>query len=341
METNKLLTIVIPVYNTEKYLRKCLDSLIVPSFLSSLDIIVVIDGSPDNSASIAREYEQKYPQTFRVIEKENGGHGSCCNVGLQQAEGKYIRFLDSDDWFENVAFESYLKKLSNTYADVILTPYTEEHVYDNRSILHTFSSIEFNQVYDADAFNYDSQSVLLFSLAGGTYTTSILRAQELQFTEKAHYDDTILYGAGLLGISKLLFMDEIVYKYFIGRPGQSMTPTIRKKNFQCMKNETLRLCKLYEYNMEKLSALKTEFLLRLITFQVTGCFRFILSTSFSSARNEFERWKKDIQVLPFFQELSKSPKCAAFFNCNFVLLWVAELIKTQLRSIYKPVQRKN
>ena len=79
---DKILTIVIPVFKTEQYLRKCLDSLIVENIADRIEVIIIIDGSPDNSISIAREYVELFPETFRLIDKENGGHGSCCNVGL-------------------------------------------------------------------------------------------------------------------------------------------------------------------------------------------------------------------------------------------------------------------
>ena len=84
----KILTIVVPVYNTEKYLSKCLDSLVIKD-IDSIEVLIIIDGSPDNSIEIAKQYHDKYPKTFTVIDKENGGHGSCCNIGLKVAKGKY------------------------------------------------------------------------------------------------------------------------------------------------------------------------------------------------------------------------------------------------------------
>lgn len=99
---NKLLSIVVPVYKVEQYIGKCLRSLIGSdeSLLNKLEVIVVNDGTPDRSAEMAKEFEKKYPSIFRVIDKENGGHGSAFNVELSNASGKYIRFLDSDDWLD-------------------------------------------------------------------------------------------------------------------------------------------------------------------------------------------------------------------------------------------------
>ena len=97
--SEKLITVVVPVYKVEPYIDKCLSSLIVPEEqLPLLEVIVVNDGTPDRSADMAREYEKRHPDVFRVIDKENGGHGSAWNRGVKEATGKYLRFLDSDDW---------------------------------------------------------------------------------------------------------------------------------------------------------------------------------------------------------------------------------------------------
>ena len=101
----KILTVVIPTYNMEKYLDRCLTSLIVTNndLLERLEVIVVIDGAKDRSSEIAHSYQIRYPQTFIVIDKENGNYGSCVNRGVAEATGKYIKILDADDWFDLTA----------------------------------------------------------------------------------------------------------------------------------------------------------------------------------------------------------------------------------------------
>ena len=112
----KILTVLIPVYNTEKYIKRCLDSLIDESIIDNIEILIVSDGSKDNSILIAKDYEKKYPNSIKIIEKENGGHGSTINKGLEIATGKYFRVLDSDDWFNTsdfVKLVNYIKNDSN------------------------------------------------------------------------------------------------------------------------------------------------------------------------------------------------------------------------------------
>ena len=120
MERNKILTIIIPTYNMEQYLRKCLDSLIVSEEnMQRLEVLVVNDGSKDSSSAIGHEYEAKYPQTFRVIDKENGNYGSCVNRGLKEATGKYVKVLDADDYFDD-SFWTFLGGMAlDASADII------------------------------------------------------------------------------------------------------------------------------------------------------------------------------------------------------------------------------
>ena len=126
----KILTIVIPTYNMQDYLRRCLDSLIVPEEqMMQLEVLVVNDGSKDNSSAIAHEYQDKYPGTFRVIDKENGNYGSCVNRGLKEASGKYIKILDADDWFDNDTLAQYLIYLTALDVDLVLTDF--KIVYEN------------------------------------------------------------------------------------------------------------------------------------------------------------------------------------------------------------------
>ena len=92
----KILSIVVPTYNVEKYLERCIDSLVYDEkVLNDLEILIVNDGSKDNSLQIAKKYEKQYPNTIKVIDKENGGHGSTINAGLKVATGKYFRVIDS------------------------------------------------------------------------------------------------------------------------------------------------------------------------------------------------------------------------------------------------------
>lgn len=117
---NKILSIVIPTYNMEKLLEQCLSSLVVKEHLDFLEVLVINDGSKDKSSQIAHHFEDKYPQTFRVVDKDNGNYGSCVNRGLKEATGKYIKILDADDSFETSVLDCYLAYLSKINTLLIL-----------------------------------------------------------------------------------------------------------------------------------------------------------------------------------------------------------------------------
>lgn len=113
------MTIIVPVYRVEKYIRKCLDS-VVNQTLKNIEVIIVDDGSDDNSAAIAEEYAQKFTN-FTCIHKENGGLASARSAGLEIASGEYIAFLDSDDWMDEVAYETlYNIAIENNTPDIIM-----------------------------------------------------------------------------------------------------------------------------------------------------------------------------------------------------------------------------
>lgn len=117
----KLLTVVIPSYNVEQYLNQTLESFVIDSqWLEKLEILIVDDGSKDHTADIGKEYEHRYPGIFHVISKENGGHGSTINRGIQEAKGKYFKVVDGDDWVDSSGFQNFIKMLERCVQILLL-----------------------------------------------------------------------------------------------------------------------------------------------------------------------------------------------------------------------------
>lgn len=103
-----------------EYIRQCLESLVIGEVLDRIEVLVVLDGSKDGSAEIAYEFVEQYPDTFRIIYKANGGHGSAINTGLMMASGEYVKILDSDDWVErmlSVGWWTALKRKGRSLPD--------------------------------------------------------------------------------------------------------------------------------------------------------------------------------------------------------------------------------
>lgn len=226
----KLLSIIIPVYKVENYIRKCLDSLIVsPIYMEKMDVLIVNDGTPDNSAEISREYVKRFPGVFRQIDKENGGHGSVWNLGVKEAYGKYTKFLDSDDWLENV--EQMMEKLDNCDADLIITS-NISHCPGNILWKLEVKDIEFDKIYDADRFDWlgnRSHGNYIFHHCA-IYKTAMFRNYLPLFLEKQPYDDVILGAAPIIGAKTLVAWDLDVYHYLMDREGQSIDLAVQRRN---------------------------------------------------------------------------------------------------------------
>ncbi len=226
----KLLTIVVPVYKVEPYINKCLDSLVIaPELMEKMDVLVINDGTPDNSAELSREYVKRFPSTFRQIDKENGGHGSVWNLGVKEAYGKYTRFLDSDDWLENL--DLLIERLESCDADLVITP-TLCHCPNEELWKQEILDMEFGKVYDADTFDWlhnRSHGNYVFHHSC-TYKTEMFRQYLPLFLEKQPYDDVVLGAASIIGANSLVAYDFVLYHYLMDREGQSISMDVQKKN---------------------------------------------------------------------------------------------------------------
>ncbi len=224
---NKLLTIVIPTYNMQNYLHRCLDSLLLPDKqMKQLEVLVVNDGSKDNSSAIAREYKTKFPDTFRVIDKENGNYGSCINCGLKEASGKYIKVLDADDWFDTAEFSHYMDELSHIEADMILTNHQVVDDAGNLTRKHSYD-IEPNKIF---AFQEYTEPGVYFAMHSITYRTEMLRSINYRQTEGISYTDTEWVFYPQHGIKTCIYLPYDVYRYVIGREGQTMDAKVLLKS---------------------------------------------------------------------------------------------------------------
>ncbi len=219
----KILSIVIPTYNVEKYLRRCLDSLVYDeSVLEDIELLVVNDGSKDNSLEIAKEYEKKYPKTIRVIDKENGGHGSTINEGLKVAKGEYFRVIDSDDWVNIDEFADYIRELKKCKADIVLTNFNKELLYSGEIQTFDYKNLQYNKEYDLNDFDYSILEDAYFYMATSTIKTEKLRKAKLHLDEKTFYVDMEYILLPFLEMDSMIYLDFNIYRYFIGRAEQSV-----------------------------------------------------------------------------------------------------------------------
>ena len=224
---SKLLSVVVPTYNMQAYLDRCLSSFIMDEQLMSLlEVLVVNDGSKDNSSAIAHGYEEKYPETFIVIDKENGNYGSCVNRGLEQATGKYFRILDADDWFNTESLCEFLKVLEDIDVDLVFTKYSVHWSADNVAITEFPSGIEFGRVYSLEELAADHVTQPLVRMHGMTYRTELLRDVKLHLQHGVSYTDTEYCYYPCKAVRTMIFVDLQLYCYDNSRDGQTMSPKV-------------------------------------------------------------------------------------------------------------------
>lgn len=233
----KLLTIVVPVYKVEQYINKCLDSCIIrkedgkldEKMMDRLEVIIVNDGTPDNSAKMSREYTLRFPRTFRQIDQENRGHGGAWNRGLEEATGKYLRFLDSDDWLTNL--DLLMENLTGCDSDLVFTDYVKVHQKKCCTETLAINSDKGKTLpLTVDFLSHQYQGSFILNFWHTTYKTSILRPQVPLFAEHVMYDDSILCIAPLLYGRTYIYYKMPLYNYLIGRAGQSMDTKVISKN---------------------------------------------------------------------------------------------------------------
>lgn len=240
----KQLSIIIPIYNMEKYLSKCLSSLIVENenLQNTLEIIAVIDGATDNSSSIAHLFQKKYPGILKVIDKENGNYGSCINRGLIEASGKYIRILDADDSFNKENFARYLQILSSIDADLILSDY---NLVDNNGNILERRSFDLETMITTDIVKV-LKPVSELEMHAITYKRQILLDIGYRQTEGISYTDTEWAFIPLMAVNTVCYVNLQIYNYLVGRPGQTMDISVLRKSMPQMMTVYKRLMQIYK-----------------------------------------------------------------------------------------------
>lgn len=224
----KVISIAIPTYNMEQWLNRCFDSVVIPEIIDKVEIIVVNDGSRDRSSEIAHSYADRYPDSVIVIDKENGNYGSCVNRALGIATGKYFRILDADDWFDRNGFIGYVNQLESLTVDVVVTHYVKEFVGRKKNTIYDTSFKCFNQILSINSLQSDDidfyEDLVMHKLS---YRTDLLKSCELRLSEGISYTDTEYVYYPLLKAQNIIFLDILLYRYFIGREGQTVSISSR------------------------------------------------------------------------------------------------------------------
>lgn len=228
----KLLTVTVPCYNSQDYMEKCIESLLLGG--DRVEIIVIDDGSKDNTGAIGDRYAAQYPDIVKVIHQENGGHGEGINQGLRHATGKYFKVVDSDDEVSKdfVAFLNALEKCdAEGGVDLFVTNYYYVHTdgIGDRSINYS------NVLPEGRIFGWSEtkrfQMHQMLTIHSCTFRTEVMRMCGQELPRKVFYEDNLMVCRTLPYVARMYYMNIDLYRYTIGREGQSVQDDVSRRRY--------------------------------------------------------------------------------------------------------------
>ena len=335
----KLLTITIPCYNSQDYMEKSICSALTGG--DRVEIIIVDDGSSDNTLQIAKKYEEKFPNIVRVIHQENGGHGEAVNTGIKNATGLYFKVLDSDDCLGKKALEKVLDLLEDMVSkDAGLDMLVSNFMYDkqgtkHKKIMKYKSAMPVNRMFGWDELKFGmTQYLLMHSVI---YRTKILRECGMVLPKHTFYVDNIFVYKPLYYVKTLYYLDIDFYRYYVGRPGQSISTKNMTDRYQMQLTVMKEIVKSYTYeDLKKLNKHHLKIMIHdLVIKHFLTCF-FIYGNYSKEKNNEFHqyfRYFKNVSLSLYRKIMYRS--CFTFGRYIFLPI---KIFATKL--IYKKIVRK-
>jgi glycosyltransferase involved in cell wall biosynthesis len=231
MKNEKLLTIAVPAYNAEKTLSRCLDSVIQSPALPMLDIIAINDGSSDSTGEIMEVYAGRFPESFQLIHKENGGHGSGINAAIGIARGKYFKVLDADDALVTGNLAAFIDILKTASADTIITSFRV--LREDGSVIREIPiiGVEPNREYSFSDFWKAGKGVRSCCVFHGLfYRTDFYLSCGIKLSEHIFYEDQEYATIPFRELRTVQPVNIVLYEYFMGGEQQSVSDANQVKN---------------------------------------------------------------------------------------------------------------
>lgn len=228
---NKVLTFSVAAFNIEKYLDKLMNSIIDSGRINDLEILIVNDGSTDLTETIGMKYQTLYPNSIKLITKENGGHGSTINTGIENATGKYFRPIDGDDWVDSKNISLLIDKLEDEYSDLIICPFIRYYESDGKKELVDQVNLEFDTLYSLELDkNVDLYGLVYHNIF---FKTELFKNNNVQPLERhCFYVDNEYICYPLLYCHTVKQYNLPIYVYRLGREGQSVSKESLWKHYK-------------------------------------------------------------------------------------------------------------
>ncbi len=306
VKSSKILSIIIPSYNVAKYLKHGVDTILNHKNANKIQVIIVNDGSKDNTINVAKKLESFYsPDNICIVDKPNGGHGSTINEGLKRAVGKYVRIMDGDDWVNNEDMEKLITILEKEDTDVVLTDYSEDIAYTSvKDIKQIYQVMIPGKVYNFDELCYDGYGFEEYGpiLATANFRTELLK-DRIKLTEKCFYVDMEFDAYSIKDVNTIVYYPLDIYRYFIGRPNQSISKQSYIRNYKQHEKIVFNIINFYCTNKDLSEEKKVYIAQKLIIPLLVGHYTIIMD--FLKSPKEFRAFEKKLKKYPDFYNDAK------------------------------------
>lgn len=336
----KYLSFVVPSYNASAYLNKCVESLAIGG--DDVEIIIVNDGSKDNTLEIANELKVKHPNNVIVIDKENGGHGSTINAALKVATGLYFKCVDADDWVDPKAYMELLSKIKEHYAnnevvDMYICNFMYENLSENKQCLDTHKKrfpvgkiCTFEEVKKFPVGEFLMMHNVINRL-------EILKKANVEMPEHTFYIDNLYLYLPLYYTNTLCYLDIDFYRYYVGRPNQSVTLENMTKNYAMQIRVIREMSLRYTYDeLKSLSRKKRNFIIHELVIIHHLTLFYIVAGLNKQRKEEYANFMKE------FKEKNRKLYMKVRYRTSFAfpMILIPPLRKFAIMAGYKCIVRR-
>ncbi len=294
----KTLTFLIPCYNVSSCVSHCIDSMLVDDILDDIEILLINDGSKDNTLEILHQYEAKYPSIIRVINKENGGWGTAINLGIREAKGKYLKEVDADDWVSSDNLKEYIAFLKTNEIDYIATDYTEYFKAEDKYTRHSYHKEIYNNPMSLNDFWGNHSTAWDFPIHAITYRTQVLRDNEIKVGDR-YYGDIEYNLYPLPHVQTICVLPINVTIYFRGSDEQSTSTAGYAKHYKDYVAMIQRVTQFYLQLPDTLSRNPHRFVEDTVKGTLTRAYNLMLSPIYAGKTEgvaedlkQYDRWLK-------------------------------------------------
>lgn len=328
----KVLTISVAAYNAAEYLEKCLESFVKCTNLDKMEILVIDDGSVDKTAKIAREYENKFPESIKLIAKGNGGHGSTINTSIRHATAKYFKIVDADDWVDTKNIDRLVEYLEHNDVSLVINPYYEVSAVDGTKKIIVPCD---EAVKKLDICKLEEIALHIFwAMHAMTLNMSIIKKMGPVIDEKCFYVDAEYIVFPIIDIDDVVVLDYPIYNYLLGTSTQSMNLlNMRKRRDQHLK-VLKRLVLYYENVKNNLSEGKKKLILNKIASVINLQYVLVMGGDIKTSYNEIiemEHWLKNNSIELYHYSIIKGR------NSKSGYIKLLELLRYTKFILYKPI----